>query len=137
MLPVFAEDVTFVASAPKTVVVNQQFRLSYKINKGKVKEPSIADIPGFMILSGPNRSTQQSYYQDANGNIEASSSVTFTYILMAEKEGEYTLPAATITVDGEKVTSNTVSIKVLPEDKAQASSSQNGSRKERGERSSG
>lgn len=135
-LSVFADDVTFVASAPKSVVVNQQFRLSYKINNAKVKEPSIADIPGFMVLSGPNRSTQQSYYQDANGNIEASSSVTFTYILMAEKEGEYTLPAATITVDGEKVTSNTVTIKVLPEDKSQAPSSQNGSRKDRAERAS-
>ena len=112
-----ADEVSFVASAPKSVVVNQQFRLSYKVNRARVKEPSISDITGFSILSGPNRSTQQSYYQDANGNIEASNSVTFTYILLAEKEGEYTLPAATITVDGAKVTSNVVKIKVLPEDK--------------------
>lgn len=131
----FADEVSFVASAPKSVVVNQQFRLSYKVNRAKVKEPSIADIPGFAILSGPNRSTQQSYYQDANGNVEASNSVTFTYILMAEKEGEFTLPAATVTVDGEKVSSNTVKVKVLPEDKNSASS-QGGSRREKVDRNS-
>lgn len=130
-----ADEVSFVASAPKSVVVNQQFRLSYKVNRARVKEPSISDITGFSILSGPNRSTQQSYYQDANGNIEASNSVTFTYILLAEKEGEYTLPAATITVDGAKVTSNVVKIKVLPEDKS-SKSSQGGSSRERVDRNS-
>ena len=29
----FADEVSFVASAPKSVVVNQQFRLSYKVNR--------------------------------------------------------------------------------------------------------
>ena len=59
ILTVCADEVTFVASAPKSVVVNQQFRLSYKVNRAKVKEPSLSDIPDFRILSGPNRSTQQ------------------------------------------------------------------------------
>lgn len=134
ILTVCADEVTFVASAPKSVVVNQQFRLSYKVNRAKVKEPSIADIPGFRILSGPNRSTQQSI-QMMNGKMESTESVTFTYILMAEKEGEYTFPAATVTVDGEKVTSNTVKVKVLPEDK-NTSSSQNSSGRDRVERNS-
>ena len=134
ILTVCADEVTFVASAPKSVVVNQQFRLSYKVNRAKVKEPSIADIPGFRILSGPNRSTQQSI-QMMNGKMESTESVTFTYILMAEKEGEYTFPAATVTVDGEKVVSNTVKVKVLPEDK-NSSSSQSGSGRDRVERNS-
>ena len=134
ILAVCADEVTFVASAPKSVVVNQQFRLSYKVNRVKAKEPSIADIPGFRILSGPNRSTQQSI-QMMNGKMESTESVTFTYILMAEKEGEYTFPSATVTVDGEKVTSNTVNVKVLPEDK-NSSSSQGGSNRERVERNS-
>ncbi|MBO7302278.1 MAG: protein BatD [Bacteroidaceae bacterium] len=134
ILTVCADEVTFVASAPKSVVVNQQFRLSYKVNRAKVKEPSLSDIPDFRILSGPNRSTQQSI-QMMNGKMESTESVTFTYILLAEKEGEFTLPAATVTVDGEKVTSNAVKVKVLPEDK-NAGSSQGRSSRDRVERNS-
>ena len=41
---------------------------------------------------------------------------TFSYVLSATKEGTFTLPAATIKVDGETLTSNSVSVKVLPAD---------------------
>ena len=58
---VLADDVTFVASAPKSVVLGQHFRLTYTVNTTDAKEPVIADMPDFDILSGPNISTQQSY----------------------------------------------------------------------------
>ena len=32
----FADDVKFTASAPKSVAVNQQFRLTYVVNSGEV-----------------------------------------------------------------------------------------------------
>jgi hypothetical protein len=120
-----ADNVTFVASAPRSVAVNQQFRLSYKINRANVGEPSIAATPGFEILSGPHRSTQHSY-SSVNGRTESSEQVTFTYILMAGKEGDFTIPAATISVDGNKISSNAVSIKVLPAGQSAGASSQGG-----------
>lgn len=129
---VIADELSFVASAPKSVVVNQQFRLSYKVNRINVNEPTIPEIKGFMVLSGPGRSTMQSYSSDINGKTTAIASVTFTYTLMAEKEGEFTIPPASIVVDGERLTSNEVAIKVLPEDTSSRSSSSsqrgNGSR---------
>lgn len=120
----FADDVTFVTSAPKAVAVNQTFRLKYTINRRNVKEPRVPQIGNFTILSGPSRS-EQSSTQIINGNVTTSQSVTFTYILMAEKEGEFSIPGATISVDGDEITSNKVTIKVLPEDKTTAQ--QNGS----------
>lgn len=119
----FADVVSFVTSAPRSVVVDQQFRISYKINRVKVGEPTIPEIDGFRILTGPHRSTQRSM-QMINGETTTSESVTFTYTLLAEKEGEFTIPAASIIVDGEKVTSNEAKIRVLPADQAGQSSQQ-------------
>ena len=119
----FADVVSFVTSAPRSVVVDQQFRISYKVNRVKVGEPTIPEIDGFRILTGPHRSTQRSM-QMINGETTTSESVTFTYTLLAEKEGEFTIPAASIIVDGEKVTSNEAKIRVLPADQAGQSSQQ-------------
>ena len=47
---VLADDVTFVASAPKSVVVNQRFKLTYTVNTTDAKEPVIGEIPGFELL---------------------------------------------------------------------------------------
>lgn len=119
-----ADELTFVASAPRSVAVNQQFRLSYKVNRVNVNEPAIPEIKGFEVLSGPHRSTQQSY-SNINGRMEASEQVTFTYILLATAEGEFNIPPASITVDGKKIVSNAVGIKVLPAGQASANSGSN------------
>ena len=120
-----ADEITFVAQAPKSVVVNQQFRLTFKVNRANVKEPTIPDLSDFNILTGPHRSTQQNY-QFVNGKSSKEESVTFTYILMAEKEGEFRIPAASIMVDGKKYSSNPLRLKVLPPDKNSSSQSQGG-----------
>lgn len=120
-----ADEITFVAQAPKSVVVNQQFRLTFKINRANVKEPTIPDLSDFDILTGPHRSTQQSY-QLVNGKMSKEESVTFTYILMAENEGEFRVPAASIMVDNKKYNSNPLRIKVLPADQNSASQGQGG-----------
>lgn len=112
---VFADEISFVTSAPNAVEINQQFRLSYKVNRGNVKEPRIDSITDFDILSGPNRSSSSSM-SIVNGQMTSEQSVTFTYILLATKEGTFTIPGATIKVDGEEITSNSVTIKVLPSD---------------------
>lgn len=117
----FADEISFVASAPNAVVVGQQFKLSYKVNRGNAKELHIPSIDGFTILMGPSRSSSSSY-SNYNGQVTSTVSLTYTYILKAEKEGTFTLPAATTEVEGKQVKSNSVEIKVLPQDKQQAGS---------------
>ncbi len=111
------DDVTFVASAPDVVVSGDQFRLTYTVNTQKVRDFRAPNIKGFDVLMGPSRS-QQSSTQIINGSVTSTSSITFTYILMADKEGTYTIPGATIVADGQNKTSNSVQIKVLPPDQA-------------------
>lgn len=109
----WADGITFTANAPEVVVSGDQFRLSYTINSQKVRDFRAPSIQGFEVLMGPSRSTQ---YQNYNG-VETNS-ITFTYILMAGKEGTYKIPGATIVADGNNYTSNSVEIKVLPPDQS-------------------
>lgn len=116
--------VTFTASAPDVVAVGDQFRLSYTVTTQNVRDFRVASIKGFDVLMGPSRS-QQTSMQVVNGQASSTSSITFTYILMATKEGDFTIPGATITADGNQMVSNSVHIKVIPADQANASSGNN------------
>ena len=112
MLWQWAEAQTLTARAPQQVAVGQQFRLTYTSNTQDVTGFRLGKIPdAFEVLMGPSTSTQSSF-QIINGKTTQSSSVTYTYILSATKNGTFTIPAAHITADGEQVSSNTVKIVV-------------------------
>ena len=120
----FADKVSFVVSAPDVVVVGDQFRLSYTVTTQKVKDFRAPSIKGFDVLMGPSRS-EQSSTQIVNGSVSSTSSITFTYILMANTAGEFTVPGASIVADGNQMISNSVKIKVLPQDQNHNSSRRN------------
>ena len=109
-----AEAQTLKANAPQQVQAGQQFRLTYTANSHNVSGFRIGQIPtdGFEVLMGPSTSTQSSFSM-VNGKTTQSSTVTYTYILSALKNGTYTIPAATIQIDGTQVNSNTVTIQVV------------------------
>ena len=109
--------VSFTASAPDAVAVGDQFRLSYTVTTQKVRDFRTPSIKGFDVLMGPSRSQQKSV-QIINGETTSTSSITFTYILMATAEGSFTIPGATITAEGNQMVSNSVHINVLPADQA-------------------
>ena len=103
---------TLTASAPSRVAVGEQFRLTYTVNTQNVSEFRAGNIPDeFEVLIGPNRSMQSSY-QMINGHTSQSSSITYTYIVAATKGGSFTIPAAHVIVDGKKIASNSLTIKV-------------------------
>ena len=118
---VIADDVTFVASAPKSVVLNQHFKLIYTVNTSNAKEPQLTDIPDFDILSGPNISTSRNFSY-VNGKATSSTTVTFTYILLPKSEGTFTIPPVKINAEGKDIASNSVTINVLPNDNSSGSS---------------
>ena len=120
---VFADGkVSFTASAPDVVVVGDQFRLSYTVTTQKVRDFRAPSVKGFDVLMGPTRSTF-SNTQIINGAMSSEKGITFTYILMATTEGDYSISGATITADGDQMVSNSVKIKVLPPDQSAAATS--------------
>lgn len=119
----FADEVSFIASAPKSVVVDKRFQLSFEVNSNADSQPVLPDIEGMTVLFGPAISTSMST-RNINGQVTMKQATTYTYTVVANAEGEINIPEASIMVDGKKYTSNPIIIKVLPPDQAAAASSQ-------------
>ena len=113
-LTALAQDVEFKASAPAQVIVGKPFQLTYSVNQ-RAKDLRAPEFTDFDYIAGPYTS-QSSSTSFVNGKRTSSFTLTYTYTLMASKEGSFTIPPATIKVDGEQYTSNGVRISVLPPD---------------------
>ena len=125
-MAVYAQKLT--ANAPQQVAVGQQFRLTYTLDTQEhVSGFQIGQVPdAFDVLMGPSTSTQSSFRM-VNGRTSQSSSVTYTYILSATKNGTFTIPAASVKVDGQQVSSNAV--KILVTGQAQSAQPSGGNRR--------
>ncbi len=122
---------TLTGRAPSQVAVGEQFRLTYTVNTDDVKNFRAGDIPEELeVLMGPSSSTQSSW-QMANGHVTSSSSVTYTYIVMATKNGTFTIPPAQAMAGGKSIRSNELRIKVSGQ--AQAQGSRQGGRQQQRE----
>lgn len=103
---------TLTGCAPSQVAIGENFRLSYTVNTQDVRGFRAGRIPdAFEVLMGPSTSTQSSF-QMVNGHTSSTSSVTYTYILVANKNGSFTIPAAHVTAGGKNIESNEVTIRV-------------------------
>lgn len=119
----YADEITFTAQAPQTVVAGDRFRITYKVNTRDVRDFRAPDMEGLSILAGPSTSTSSST-QIVNGNVTSSTTVTFTYTVVAREEGTFTIPPASIVADKKKYESNGLTVKVLPPDRSQSSQAQ-------------
>jgi len=107
-----AEGQTLTVHAPQQVSVGEQFRLQYTVSTQNARAFQVGDIPdAFEVLMGPSTSSQSSF-QMVNGHTSQSSSITYTYILVANKNGTFTIPPAQINANGRTITSNAHKITV-------------------------
>ena len=113
-LVAMAQDVEFKASAPAQVIMGRPFQLTYSVNQ-RAKDLRAPEFTDFDYIAGPYTS-QSSSTSFVNGKRTSSFNLTYTYTLIANKEGTFTISPATIKVDGEQYTSNGVRIIVLPAD---------------------
>lgn len=129
-LAIFAEDVSFQANAPKQVIVNKPFQLTYSVNQ-HAKDLRAPELAGFDVLAGPftSQSTSTSF---VNGQRSSSFTLTFTYTLRAIQEGDYSIAPATINVGGTTYKSNGLKISVLPADEPQQQADNSGATQQGG-----
>ena len=123
-----AQDVSFIASAPPSVVVGTQFQLAYIVNVLNATELRLPSeiTENFDILMGPSTMTNTSV-KISNGKQTSETTATYTYVLAAKKEGTFTFNPATIKIKNSEYKSNAITIKVLPQDQvAQAQTQQGG-----------
>lgn len=131
LLPLMADEVEFRAQAPGKVVAGKPFQLTYTINQ-RARDLQAPEFTGFEYLAGPYTS-QSSSTSFVNGHRTSTFTLTYTYTLLGNTPGDYTINPATITSDGQQYTSNGVRITVLPPDEQPAPSSSSKSISERPE----
>lgn len=122
---------TLSVSAPKQVVLGRPFQLTYTVDD-RAKDLQAPEFVDFDHLAGPYTSTSSST-SFVNGKRTSSYTQTYTYTLMARREGEFTIAPASIMVGKERIQSSGVRITVLPEDRSSQSASSNSEQTPRSE----
>ena len=103
---------TLSVSAPSTVQNGENFRLTYTLDTQSGTDFRVGEIPDALeIITGPYTSTQSSF-QMVNGHTSSSSSITYTFILCANKNGSFTIPPAHVHVNGKTISSHPLKITV-------------------------
>lgn len=117
------EESVCLAKAPAEVVVNQQFQYTVTTTeKGTVLE---TDFGKCEFVGGPSMGSSTSI-SIANGHTEQSTQYTYTYVLVCKREGTFTIPGVSISVDGKVLRSNAVEVKVVKAGKQSKGNSANG-----------
>ena len=117
------EDALCMAKAPSEVIVNQHFQYTVTTTeKGTVLE---TDFGKFDFVGGPSMGSSTSI-SIANGHTEQSTQYTYTYVLVCKREGTFTIPGVSISVDGKVLRSNAVEVKVVKASKQSKDNSANG-----------
>ncbi len=105
------DDLRFTASGKQVVQEGERFRIVFEIN-GNGENFMAPNFGGLQVLSGPSASTS-SNIQYVNGRMSKSFLVSYTYIVQAGNKGDVTVGAASISVDGKTIRSNTLNIKII------------------------
>lgn len=111
---------TLTVSAKKQVVVGERFQVVFEAN-AESRNFQAPAFEGFNVLGGPFTSSSSSI-QMVNGSVTRSTRNSYTYALQASREGTFHIGSASVTVDGNKVSSEPFEIKVLPDDGSYAAS---------------
>lgn len=100
-------------SVPSHVQTGENFRVEYQIGTQDVSDfqSGLRNNELVEIIAGPSTSSRSSI-QMVNGHISNSSSITYTYILYAQKNGTLTLPAAHARVGSKTLSSKPVRVTI-------------------------
>ena len=109
------EDSCF-AKAPAEVGVGQQFK--YTISSTGRGEVVSTDFGKFEFVSGPSVGSSTSISIN-NGSVQQQTTYTYTYYLSATKEGSFTIPGVSLSINGRICRSNMVEVRVVKTPKSQ------------------
>ncbi len=99
---------------PRVVESGESFRLVFTVN-AEATNFTLPQLPDFDILAGPSQSRMSSV-QVINGKRTESIQISFTYVLQAKREGKFTIPGASVSVEGKTITSSQAGIEVIKGD---------------------
>ena len=92
----------------RDVVENSSFQVSFTIENTEAEDFQAPPFKHFRIINGPNRAISTSI---TNGKV--NSKKTFSYALMPKGKGRFTIAGATATINGKKMSTNSLVINVV------------------------
>ena len=95
------------SSTMREVPLNFTFDITFTVENGDLQKFAPPRFDGFDVM-GP--STSQNY-SIVNGR--TSKSISYTYTLQPKRQGDYIIPSAVATVNGNEMTTNAISVKVV------------------------
>lgn len=120
---------TFEISTPMMVATGEMFRVEFTLTNGNAENGSFKapDFGGLDVLAGPVTSQGRSV-QIVNGNRSTTTTMSISYTVVAQKEGNITIGAAEIISDGKTYRTKATPIEVVKQDtqKQEAAAAQHG-----------
>lgn len=111
---------TFEVNSPMMVAVGEMFRIEFTLTNGKAENNSFKapSFEGLEVIAGPVESTGYSM-QIVNGNRSSTSTMSISYTVIAQKEGNLTIAPAEITSEGKLYKTKATPIEVVKQDTRQ------------------
>jgi hypothetical protein len=106
-----AAQYTIDIQGPGTVSVGQPFQVTFVMNE----RPSNFQLPNsdvFTLVGGPSVMQSENEFNN-NGRVTRSSSVSYTYAFVINKEGTFSLPPVVATINGKSVSSQKYTVQVV------------------------
>lgn len=113
------DDPKLTVSAKKQVVVGERFQVVFEAN-AEGRNFTAPSFDGFNVVGGPFTSSSSSISMTSSG-VTRTVRNSYTYALQAYQEGTFHVGSASLTVNGDKITSEPFEIKVLPDDGSNSS----------------
>ena len=111
------EALSFTATVDRTrAFVSDQITLTLSVigeGLGTVPEPELPPLNDFTVVGRNSSSPTQISF--ANGNLTATKTLNFIYILQPNRVGSFIIEAASIRYEGETYATNPIPVKVIPE----------------------
>ena len=114
------ENATFEINTPLIVSVGEPFRVEFILTNGDgdISSFEAPDFAGLDVLAGPTQSTSRSV-QFVNGKRSSHSTLTITYVVMAQNPGNIIIGAAHITSDKTPMSTKPTPIEAVKEETQQ------------------
>lgn len=96
---------------PTRVAEGEKFIVTFRLDDAEGSDLKVSQINGCTFVYGPTSSSSRSY-QVINGQAQSSSRIEYHYTYRADKAGTFTIPEASILVDGKRLTTRPVKFTV-------------------------
>lgn len=102
-----------------TIYTGERIQLSIRVsgNFNEVSRPSLPEFKGFRLLS--NMPSTSRSYRYVNG--QSSTTYSYSYQLIAQQKGSYTIPPVTITIDGQEHQTDPIDVTIVDRNQAAGS----------------